>query len=67
MFQRNRPLTLSSVEQNNSRNNSLYTIYELTTGKMKLTGSFKETTTVNLSSLQAGTYLVRIGEHMRAK
>lgn len=63
MFQRNRPLTLSSVEQNNS----LYTIYELTTGKMKLTGSFKETTTVNLSSLQAGTYLVRIGEHMRAK
>lgn len=67
MFQRGRILTLNSIEQNTTRNSTLYTIYEITTGKMKLTGSFKESATIDMSTFQPGTYLVRIGEDYTRK
>lgn len=67
MFQRDKLLTLSTSDQSNSPVPVVYNIYEVTTGKVKITGSFKESTTVDLNSLQAGAYLVRIGEDYSRK
>lgn len=67
LFQRGKSLTLSTEDPSNNRTKVVYNIYEVTTGKVKITGTFQETTTVDLNSLQAGAYLVRIGEDYSRK
>lgn len=60
--QQGRLLTICQKQTKKNTNNIAYTIYELTTGQTKKTGVFNTEITTDLSNLNPGTYLVKIGD-----